>query len=145
MILASDALKVATVTGHVPVSKIADTLKEENITASIELLAKSLKRDFGCVKPSIAVLGLNPHAGEFGAIGSEEADIIKPAIEKADVKGAIVRGPFPADGFFGQGYDQKFDAVLGNVPRSSACAVQSIGHGKWDELHGRTHCGKNFT
>ena len=113
MILASDVLKVATVTGHVPVSKIADTLKEENITASIELLAKSLKRDFGCVKPSIAVLGLNPHAGEFGAIGSEEADIIKPAIEKADVKGAIVRGPFPADGFFGQGYDQKFDAVLG--------------------------------
>ena len=64
------------------------------------------------MKPSIAVLGLNPHAGEFGAIGSEEADIIKPAIEKADVKGAIVRGPFP-DGFFGQGYDQKFDAVLG--------------------------------
>ena len=113
MILASDVLKVATVTGHVPVSKIADTLKEENITASIELLAKSLKRDFGCVKPSIAVLGLNPHAGEFGAIGSEEADIIKPAIEKVDVKGAIIRGPFPADGFFGQGYDQKFDAVLG--------------------------------
>ena len=113
MILASQQLKVATVTGHVPVSKIAESLTEEKITKSIELLAKSLKRDYGCVKPTIAVLGLNPHAGEMGTIGSEEAEIIKPAIEKANVKGAIVRGPYPADGFFGQGYDQKFDAVLG--------------------------------
>ncbi|HCP41801.1 MAG TPA: 4-hydroxythreonine-4-phosphate dehydrogenase PdxA [Cryomorphaceae bacterium] len=113
MILASDALRVATVTGHVPVSKIAESLIEEKVTAAIELLVKSLKRDFGCIKPSIAVLGLNPHAGEFGTIGSEEVDIIKPAIDKADVKGAIVRGPFPADGFFGKGFDQKFDAVLG--------------------------------
>ena len=76
-------------------------------------MAKSLKRDFGCIKPSIAVLGLNPHAGEMGTIGSEEAEVIKPAIDNADVKGAIIRGPYAADGFFGQGYDKKFDAVLG--------------------------------
>ena len=113
MILASESLRVATVTGHVPVSTVASSLTEEAVVKAISTLTTSLKRDFGLIKPSIAVLGLNPHAGEQGTIGSEEAEIIKPAIEKAQSKSAIVKGPFPADGFFGQGFDRKFDAVLG--------------------------------
>lgn len=113
MILSSEELKVATVTGHVPISQVAESLSKEKITRSIELLAQSLKRDFCIVNPSIAVLGLNPHAGEMGTIGVEEEEIIKPAIESASEIQAIVKGPFPADGFFGQGYDTKFDAVLG--------------------------------
>ena len=113
MILSSEELKVATVTGHVPISQVAKSLSIEKITRSIELLAQSLKRDFFIVNPSIAVLGLNPHAGEMGTIGVEEEKIIKPAIENASEIRAIVKGPFPADGFFGQGYETKFDAVLG--------------------------------
>ena len=113
MILASDVLKVATVTGHVPISKVAEGITEDSIKKAIALLAQSLKRDFGVVKPRIAVLGLNPHAGEMGTIGSEEKDIIRPAIENAEHKNTIVKGPFPADGFFGQGFESKFDAVLG--------------------------------
>lgn len=113
MILSSEELKVATVTGHVPISQVAESLSIEKITSSIKLLAQSLTRDFRVVNPSIAVLGLNPHAGEMGTIGIEEEEIIKPAIENARAVQAIVRGPFPADGFFGQGYDTKFDAVLG--------------------------------
>jgi 4-hydroxythreonine-4-phosphate dehydrogenase len=113
MILTSDQLKVATVTGHIPISEVASSLSQEKITKAIEVLKHSLKRDFGKVKPTIAVLGLNPHAGEMGTIGKEEQDIIAPAIEAAQSKDAIVKGPYPADGFFGQGFDTKFDAVLG--------------------------------
>lgn len=113
MILTSDQLKVATVTGHIPIHKVAESITEEKITKAIEILKTSLKRDFGKVKPTIAVLGLNPHAGEMGTIGKEEQEIIEPAIAKAQSKDALVKGPYPADGFFGQGFDRKFDAVLG--------------------------------
>lgn len=113
MILTSDELKVATVTGHIPIQKVAESITEEKIIKAIEILKTSLKRDFGKVKPTIAVLGLNPHAGEMGTIGKEEQDIIAPAIAKAQQKDAIVKGPYPADGFFGQGFDRRFDAVLG--------------------------------
>ena len=113
MILSSDQLNVATVTGHIPISEVAQSLTSEKITKAIDILKHSLKRDFGKVKPTIAVLGLNPHAGEMGTIGKEEQEVIVPAIEAAQSKDAIVKGPYPADGFFGQGYDTRFDAVLG--------------------------------
>ena len=113
MVLASDYVRVATVTGHVPIREVAESLTQEQIEKSIALLAQSLKRDFGKIKPAIAVLGLNPHAGEMGTIGSEEAEIIAPAIANSQKLGAIVKGPYPADGFFGQGYEERFDAVLG--------------------------------
>jgi 4-hydroxythreonine-4-phosphate dehydrogenase len=113
MILSSDYVRVATVTGHVPIKDVAASLTQEKIEKSIALLAQSLKRDFGKIKPTIAVLGLNPHAGEMGTIGSEEAEIIAPAIANSQKLGAIVKGPYPADGFFGQGYEERFDAVLG--------------------------------
>ena len=135
MILSSEELKVATVTGHVPISKVSESLSKENITRSIELLAHSLKRDFRILNPSIAVLGLNPHAGEMGTIGVEEEEIIKPAIESANNIQAIVRGPFPADGFFGQGYDTKFDAVLGMYHDQVLVPFKALAMGK----------GTNFT
>lgn len=113
MILTAEQLKIATVTGHIPISEVATALTQDKITKAIELLKQSLKRDFGKVKPTIAVLGLNPHAGEMGTIGKEEQEIIAPAIAAAQAKDVIVKGPYPADGFFGQGYDTKFDAVLG--------------------------------
>ena len=113
MVLASDYIRVATVTGHVPIKDVATSLTQEKIEKCIALLVQSLKRDFGKVKPAIAVLGLNPHAGEIGTIGSEEAEIIAPAVANSQKLGAIVKGPYPADGFFGQGHEERFDAVLG--------------------------------
>ena len=113
MVLASDYIRVATVTGHVPIKDIATSLTQEKIEKSIALLVRSLKRDFGKMKPTIAVLGLNPHAGEMRTIGSEEAEIIAPAVANSQKLGAIVKGPYPADGFFGQGHEKRFDAVLG--------------------------------
>lgn len=113
MVLTSEQLKVATVTGHIPVSSVAESLTEEAIINALSILKASLKRDFGKIKPTIAVLGLNPHAGEMGTIGKEEQEIIAPAIAKSQSKDSIIKGPFPADGFFGQGFDMKFDAVLG--------------------------------
>lgn len=113
MVLASDYIRVATVTGHVPIKDVATSLTQEKIEKCIVLLVQSLKRDFGKVKPAIAVLGLNPHAGEIGTIGSEEAEIIAPAVANSQKLGAIVKGPYPADGFFGQGHEERFDAVLG--------------------------------
>lgn len=113
MVLASDYIRVASVTGHVPIKDVATSLTQEKIEKCIALLVQSLKRDFGKVKPAIAVLGLNPHAGEIGTIGSEEAEIIAPAVANSQKLGAIVKGPYPADGFFGQGHEERFDAVLG--------------------------------
>ena len=112
MFLVSDKLRVAVVTGHIPVSKVAEQLSTEKILEKIRILNKSLIEDFGIRKPRIAVLGLNPHAGDNGVIGNEEQTIIKPAIEKAQQEDIMVYGPYPADGFFGNNTYQQFDAVL---------------------------------
>ena len=112
MILCNDTLRVALLTIHVPVTKIAENITEENIIKAAEKFATTLKKDFGIVRPSIAVLSLNPHAGDGGLLGSEEEEIIKPAIEKLLHNGLLVFGPFPADGFFGHGNYKKFDGIL---------------------------------
>ena len=112
MILVSELLRVSFVTGHVPVKDVPSLITAENIGASIKTLHKSLKRDFGIRKPKIAVLALNPHAGDTGVIGKEENDVIRPAVKKAFDSGIIAYGPYPADGFFGSGTFAKFDAVL---------------------------------
>jgi len=112
MFLVSDDLRVAVVSGHVPVKDVAVTLSHEKIIAKIKLMNQSLKRDFKLRKPRIAVLGLNPHAGDQGLIGQEEKDIIIPAIKKCFEYGIFVYGPYSADGFFGSGSFKKFDAVL---------------------------------
>ena len=112
MFLVSDTLKVAVVTGHIPVQRVAQELTSEKIVKKIQVLHKSLVEDFSIRKPKIAVLGLNPHAGDNGVIGDEEQKIIIPAINKAKEGGMLIYGPYPADGFFGNGTYTKFDAVL---------------------------------
>ncbi|MBB5624164.1 4-hydroxythreonine-4-phosphate dehydrogenase [Pedobacter cryoconitis] len=112
MFLLSEDIRVGVVTGHIPVSKIAESITKESIVKKLLLINKSLKRDFWIEKPRIAVLGLNPHAGDNGLLGSEEQDIIMPAIQEAFDSGVICFGPYPADGFFGKGAYKQFDAVL---------------------------------
>ncbi|HQF27059.1 MAG TPA: 4-hydroxythreonine-4-phosphate dehydrogenase PdxA [Bacteroidia bacterium] len=112
MFLVSGDLRVALVTGHVPVTKISQHITKENIQSKLQIMIQSLKRDFGIRKPRIAVLGLNPHAGDNGVIGNEDKDIIAPAVKEMSDKGAVVFGPYSADGLFGSGAYKKFDAVL---------------------------------
>ncbi len=112
MFLVSDTLRVAVATGHIPVTQVAAALTVEKITNKIRALHLSLVKDFNITKPKIAVLGLNPHAGDNGVIGNEEKNIILPAINIAKEEGIIAYGPYPADGFFGNKTYTQFDAVL---------------------------------
>lgn len=112
MLLVSDRLRVAVATGHVPVSKIAQTLTKELILNKIKILNNTLKKDFNIERPRIAVLGLNPHSGDQGVIGNEEQEIIKPAVTEALENEIICVGPLPADGFFGSDDFTKYDAIL---------------------------------
>ncbi|WP_207422308.1 4-hydroxythreonine-4-phosphate dehydrogenase PdxA [Desertivirga brevis] len=112
MFLVGDDIKTGVVTGHIPVTEVANSITKEAILSKLELMRDSLKGDFWIQKPKIAVLGLNPHAGDNGLIGREEKEVIIPAIEEAKAKGIYAVGPFPADGFFANGSHRKFDAVL---------------------------------
>lgn len=113
MLLVSDILRVGVVTGHIPLEQVKASLTKDKIVSKLLLMVKSLQQDFGIQKPRIAVLGLNPHAGEEGLLGNEEKDIITPAIQSLKAKGMLIFGPFPADGFFGTASYKKYDAVLG--------------------------------
>ena len=112
MLLVSENLKVGVVTGHIPISEISKSITKEAILEKLKILNLSLKQDFGIRKPKIAVLGLNPHAGDNGVIGNEEQEIIIPAIEEAKKYRIMALGPYPADGFFATDGYTKFDAVL---------------------------------
>ena len=112
MLMVGNDLKVGLVTEHVPVKEIANYITKERVELKIRLLELSLKNDFGISKPKIAVLGLNPHAGDEGLLGKEEVEVIKPVIADLKNKGKIIMGPFPADGFFATHQHTKYDAVL---------------------------------
>ena len=112
MILMKDDFRVALVTGHIPVKDIASTLTKELIMEKMSVFHQSLKSDFGIDSPRIAVFSLNPHAGDHGLIGSEESEIIIPAIKEMIAKGVQCFGPFPADGFMGSGNSCHFDGIL---------------------------------
>ena len=112
MMLCTESLRVALVCNHVSIAEIPAQITEERILAKLTLLNNSLKRDFGLEKPRIAVLALNPHAGDAGLLGKEEQEIIVPALEKAKEQGVWAFGPYAADGFFGTGHFTHFDAVL---------------------------------
>lgn len=112
MILCNEVMRVALVTTHLPVSRLSEAITKEGIVEKLELFERSLIEDFGIVKPRIAVLALNPHAGEEGLLGSEEKEIIAPAIEEARNRKIHAFGPYAADGFFGAGLFRKFDGVL---------------------------------
>ena len=112
MILANETLRVALATGHIPVTKVASSLTQELIQEKLTIFNTSLKRDFGIGAPRIAVLALNPHAGDGGVIGTEEETIITPAIKAMREEGILCFGPYPADGFMGSGAFSHFDGVL---------------------------------
>lgn len=111
MLLYADNLRVALVTEHLPVKTVAEQITREAILSKLSLLHNSLRKDFGIDKPRIAVLGLNPHAGDEGLIGNEEEQIIKPAIKEAK-QNMLVFGPYSADAFFARRSYLQFDAVL---------------------------------
>ncbi|HFB99378.1 MAG TPA: 4-hydroxythreonine-4-phosphate dehydrogenase PdxA [Phaeodactylibacter sp.] len=112
MLMVNDTLRVGVVTNHLPLKEVAAAVTKEKIIRKLKILNKTLKKDFGIERPKIALLGLNPHAGDSGMLGSEEENIIRPAIIESKKKGYIANGPFPADGFFGSGQYRKFDAIL---------------------------------
>ncbi len=112
MLMVSEGLKVGLVTDHVPLKDVSSLIINDRLELKIRLLEISLKKDFGILKPKIAILGLNPHAGDEGLIGKEEIDVIRPVIDQLKTKGKLIYGPYPADGFFGSGEYTKFDGIL---------------------------------
>ncbi|BAV09151.1 4-hydroxythreonine-4-phosphate dehydrogenase [Filimonas lacunae] len=112
MLMTAENMRVAVLTEHIPVKEIATYITKENILKKLSILNTSLQKDFGIDKPKIAVLGLNPHAGDEGLIGNEEETIIKPALKEARHRNILAFGPFSADAFFARGQYEQFDAVL---------------------------------
>ena len=112
MILMNDRIRVALATTHLPIQDVAAHITEDAILRKLQLLHLSLKRDFGISNPRIAMLALNPHAGDEGLLGKEEQEVLKPAMQKAEEEGINVYGPYAADGFFGARTYESFDAVL---------------------------------
>jgi len=129
MLLMQDDLRVGLATGHLPVKDVAGALSKEGILKKLDIIHHALKQDFASTSPRIAVLGLNPHAGDGGALGVEEMQIILPAIKAAQEKKMIVSGPFSADGFFGSGQYQHFDAVLAMYHDQGLVGFKSLSFG----------------
>lgn len=135
MMLVNENLRVALVTTHIPITKVAKAITKDLIKEKIEILHKTLKADFGISSPRIAVFGLNPHEGDGGVIGREEIEIIKPALEEIKENGIKAEGPFPADGFFGQKRYEHYDAILAMYHDQGLAPFKLLSFGK----------GVNFT
>jgi 4-hydroxythreonine-4-phosphate dehydrogenase len=135
MMLVNKDLRVALVTIHEPLKNVTGLIDQNRIINHLYVLDNSLKRDFGIDSPKIAVLGLNPHAGDGGVIGREEIDIIIPAIAEANEKEISAEGPFPADGYFGTQMNQNFDATLAMYHDQGLVPFKTLSFGK----------GVNFT
>lgn len=112
MFMVSDVIKVGLVTEHVPLAEVSKLITKERLLAKLSVMETSLKKDFGINKPRIAVLGLNPHAGDGGLIGQEDDQVIKPVVNDLRNKGKLVFGPFPSDGFFGMAQYTRYDGVM---------------------------------
>ena len=112
MLLASKTLRVALATTHLPLRAVPDALREDDLVATLQVLARGLRERFGLVRPRIVVLGLNPHAGESGHLGREEIEVIAPAIARAAAEGIVARGPLPADTAFTPRQLNDADALL---------------------------------
>ncbi|MBA0882716.1 4-hydroxythreonine-4-phosphate dehydrogenase PdxA [Flavobacterium undicola] len=135
MFMVQDSLRVGLLTDHVPINEVASRLTEDLIVKKIETVKRSLVRDFSIRNPKIAVLGLNPHCGDGGVIGKEDEELIKPVLKKIFDKGTMVFGPFAADGFFGSGHYEKFDAVIATYHDQGLVPFKTLSFGK----------GVNFT
>jgi 4-hydroxythreonine-4-phosphate dehydrogenase len=135
MLLVHENLRVGLVTGHIPISQVAQAITAEKIQAKIRLMHKSLVEDFGIRRPRIAVLSLNPHAGDNGTIGNEDQTIIAPALQIFQDGQILAFGPYPADGFFGSGAWQNFDGVLAMYHDQGLAPFKTVAF----------HGGVNFT
>jgi 4-hydroxythreonine-4-phosphate dehydrogenase len=130
MLMVQDNLRVGLLTDHIPVNEVAKHLTEKLIVQKIETVKKTLIQDFSINKPKIAVLGLNPHAGDNGVIGKEEEEVLKPTIKKLFEKGTLVFGPFAADGFFGSNQYEKYDAVIATYHDQGLIPFKTLSFGK---------------
>ncbi|MBC8034548.1 MAG: 4-hydroxythreonine-4-phosphate dehydrogenase PdxA [Chitinophagaceae bacterium] len=131
MLMAADNMRVGLVTEHVPLAEAAKQVTKAAILSKLTILKDSLIRDFGIDKPKIAVLGVNPHAGDDGLLGKEEQEIIKPAIAEFKQKNNVILiGPFSADAFFARGMHEKFDAVLAMYHDQGLIPFKSLAHGE---------------
>jgi 4-hydroxythreonine-4-phosphate dehydrogenase len=134
MMMVTENMRVAVLTEHIPVKNIAHHITIENTIRKIKIMQQSLQTDFGIEKPRIAVLGLNPHAGDEGLIGNEEELLIKPAIKELKAANLLVFGPYSADAFFARGQYKSFDAVLamyhdqGLIPFKSLAIGEGINY-----------------
>lgn len=134
MFMVAENMRVALLTEHVPLKDVAQYITKENIISKLQVVNESLKKDFAIGKPKIAVLGLNPHAGDDGLLGKEEIEIISPAIKEARQKDIFCFGPYPSDAFFARGQHEKFDAVLalyhdqGLIPFKSLCFGEGVNY-----------------
>lgn len=135
MLMVAENMKVALLTEHVAIGEVAKNITKEQIIKKINLLKNSLKKDFGIDKPKIALLGLNPHAGDEGLVGKEEKEIIRPAVLEAKKNDCVVLGPYSADAFFARGTHEKFDAVLAMYHDQGLIPFKSLSLGE----------GTNFT
>lgn len=131
MLLVGEGLRVGTVTGHIPLNAVSAAITTDRIMAKARLLHQSLLRDFGVLEPRIALLGLNPHAGDGGALGSEDKERIAPAVRRLNDEGIRTMGPYAADGFFGNGSYKHFDGVLAMYHDQGLAPFKalSFGHG----------------
>jgi len=112
MFLVAEELRVGVVTGHIPLKEVSNKVTDKLLTEKLQLMINSLKKDFGIKKPRVAVMGLNPHAGENGLLGEEEEKVINPVLNEFRNKGNLVFGPFPSDGFFGSNQYRSYDGIL---------------------------------
>lgn len=135
MFMVSQFIKIGVVTNHIPVSQVSASLSPKLISEKISLMVQSLRRDFSIPKPRIAVLGLNPHAGDCGLIGDEEEKIIKPALRELRDGGQLVFGPFSPDGFFASGEFRKYDAIMAMYHDQGLIPFKTLSF----------ECGVNFT
>ncbi len=130
MLMTAENMRVGLVTEHIPVAEIASAIIKETILSKLRILKESLRKDFGIDKPRVAVLGLNPHAGDEGLVGKEEEAIIRPAVIEAKKNDLLVFGPYPADSFFARGAHEKFDAVLAMYHDQGLIPFKSLAKGE---------------
>ncbi len=130
MMMVADNMRIALLTEHVALKDVAQYITKENILSKLRIVNDSLKKDFGINKPKIAILGLNPHAGDEGLVGKEEKEIIKPAVSEALQKGILAFGPYSADAFFARGNHSKFDAVLALYHDQGLIPFKSLAFGE---------------
>jgi 4-hydroxythreonine-4-phosphate dehydrogenase len=130
MLMTADNMRVGLVTEHIPISEVAKHITKEAILSKLRILKDCLKKDFGIDKPRVAVLGLNPHAGDEGLVGREDDEVIRPAVIEAKKNDLMVFGPYSSDAFFARGYHEKFDAVLAMYHDQGLIPFKSLAFGE---------------